>query len=432
MRELLLQWFIEIGLSDSTAGHMSTLSMIALVAVLCVVGNLLARKLLSQIVGRITKNKKYRWDDKIFANRLPHRLSHLISPLIIGFFADEFPIQRDLLNRCLSAYIIIVMLFIMDAVLSAVDDIYQEYEISKIRPIKGFLQVIKIVLLIIGGIILFATLSGQSPLVLLGGISALTAVFMLVFQNAILGFVAGIQLTSNDMVRIGDWIEMPKYDANGTVLEISLCTVKVQNFDNTITTIPANALTSDSFRNWRGMQESGGRRIMRSIHLDVNSICFCTPQMLEHFSQIESLREYLSECQTKSIFACSNQNPVPGEPFSENRLTNLGLFRMYITQYLQKHPGIHQNMPLMVRQLEPQPEGIALQIYAFANSIEWPKYESIQSEIFEHLLAIVPTFGLRVFQSPTGHDLNHSLLASPPHKENSQPCAPITAPEETS
>lgn len=396
MRGYLQNWFFfKMDLSADVSGYAANVAMVVLVALLCIAGNLLLRAMLSPLVRRITKNKKHSWEAATLKNRVPQRFSHLISPLIISLFAADLPIRSDLLQRGLAAYIIIIVLLIADALLSAADEIYLEYDISKIRPIKGFLQVTKIVLFIIGGIILLASLIGQSPLVLLGGISALTAVFMLIFQNAILGFVAGIQLTSNDMLRIGDWIEMPKYDANGTVLEISLCTVKVQNFDNSITTIPANALTNDSFRNWRGMQESGGRRIMRAVQLDMTSICFCTPELLEQLGQLEWLPdEFLQKTAAEE---------------SDGRMTNIGLFRVYLTNYLLHHPGIQPEMQVMVRQLEPLASGIPLQVYAFSRSIEWKPFEATQADIFEHILAVLPLFHLRIFQNPSGHDLTNAL-----------------------
>lgn len=407
MQGLLKNWFyFQMDFSAEAAGYAATIAVVVLVAVLCVLGSLLLRWILTPVVRHATKNTKHSWEAAIEKNRIPRRMSHLMSPLIISLFAEDLPIRSDLLQRGLAAYIILVFLLVADAILSAADDIYLEYEISKIRPIKGFLQVTKIILFIIGAIILLASLIGQSPLVLLGGISALTAVFLLIFQNAILGFVAGIQLTSNDMLRIGDWIEMPKYDANGTVLEISLCTVKVQNFDNSITTIPANALTTDSFRNWRGMQESGGRRIMRSVPIDMTSICFCTPELLTRLQE----QGLLILPQANDAKAPDKiDSPTAQEATEPERITNLTLFRLYLTQYLQHHPGIQPEMSLMVRELEPQATGIPLQLYAFSRSTDWKPYESTQSDIFEHLLAVMPQFGLRTFQNPSGHDLTTVL-----------------------
>jgi miniconductance mechanosensitive channel len=256
----------------------------------------------------------------------------------------------------------------------------------------------------IGAILVISNLMGQSPVILLSGIGALSAVVMLVFKDSILGLVAGIQLTSNDMLRVGDWIEMPKYDADGSITDISLNTVKIQNWDKTITTIPTYAMISDSFKNWRGMQNSGGRRIKRSIYIDTNSISFCTPEMIEQFEKIQYLENYILTKQ-KEINDYNVRYKIDRSSLVNGRaLTNIGVFRAYIQAYLEKHPGIHKEMTLMVRQLAPQETGLPIEIYAFTNKTEWAVYEGIQADIFDHILAIAPSFGLRIFQNPTGHD----------------------------
>jgi len=246
---------------------------------------------------------------------------------------------------------------------------------------------------------------GRSPVILLSGIGAATAVFILIFQNSILGLVASIQLTSNDMLQIGDWITMPKYEADGDVIDISLHTIKVQNFDKTIITIPTHTLISDSFKNWRGMQESGGRRIKRSIHIDLTSINFCTEEMLNRFNEIEYIREYLNNKSKEidnynSIHNINDSNPVNGR-----HLTNIGIFRVYIENYLKNHSKVHKGMTQMVRQLQPTKNGLPIEIYIFTNDIAWVNYEAVQSDIFDHILAVVPEFYLRIYQEPTGHDL---------------------------
>jgi miniconductance mechanosensitive channel len=333
-----------------------------------------------------------------------HRIAHLIPPLIIRFFAGAFPAYKGWIEKGTTVYMICVMLFVMDAFLNAVDAIYRTYEISKSKPIKGFLQVIKIVLMIIGGIIIIAVPMGEKPTVLLGGIGALTAVFTLVFKDSILGFVAGVQLTTDDMVRLGDWIEMPKYSADGVVIDLSLNTVKVENFDRTITTLPAYALISDSFKNWRGMEMAGGRRIKRSINLDISSISFCSEDMLERFKKIPYLKNYMEQKREELERYNRSQGMDMTEMINGRRLTNIGVFRIYVQSYLAHHPGIHQEMTLMVRQLASDGRGLPLEIYGFTSSTDWTKYENIQSDIFDHLLAVLPQFGLRVFQEPTGYD----------------------------
>ena len=409
MGDTIIFYLQSIGIEEEASKIISYGILVIVVIFLCLLVNFIARKFLLRFVEQIVKKNKFKWDDSILQYKVFHRIIQLANPLIISLFAGYIPKYEHLIRRGVQVYVILVVLMILDALLNAIDNIYRSFEISKTKPIKSLLQVVKIVFFIIGAIIIIATLIGESPIIILSGIGALSAVIMLVFQSSILGFVAGIQLTSNDMVRIGDWIEMSKYDANGTVVDLTLTTVKVENFDNTITTIPANAMVNDSFKNWRGMQSSGGRRIMRSIHIDLSSITICTDEMLQHFKRIEYLKDYVISKQ-KEI---EDYNRVRDIDLSEltngRRLTNIGVFRFYILNYLKNHPGIHQEMTLMVRQLAPGPEGLPLEIYAFTNTTDWVKYEGIQSDIFDHLLAVISQFGLRVFQKPAGADFQSGI-----------------------
>jgi miniconductance mechanosensitive channel len=404
MVEQIMNLLQTIGIEGEAASYMAGGALIILVIVLCIVGTFLANKMIIRLVTYYVKNNKYTWDDKMLEHKVFHRIAHLIPPLIIRFFAGAFPAYKGWIEKGTTVYMICVMLFVMDAFLNAVDAIYRTYEISKSKPIKGFLQVIKIVLMIIGGIIIIAVPMGEKPTVLLGGIGALTAVFTLVFKDSILGFVAGVQLTTDDMVRLGDWIEMPKYSADGVVIDLSLNTVKVENFDRTITTLPAYALISDSFKNWRGMEMAGGRRIKRSINLDISSISFCSEDMLERFKKIPYLKNYMEQKREELERYNRSQGMDMTEMINGRRLTNIGVFRIYVQSYLAHHPGIHQEMTLMVRQLASDGRGLPLEIYGFTSSTDWTKYENIQSDIFDHLLAVLPQFGLRVFQEPTGYD----------------------------
>jgi miniconductance mechanosensitive channel len=248
-------------------------------------------------------------------------------------------------------------------------------------------------------------LFGKNPGFFLGGLGAFTAVIMLIFKDSILGFVAGIQLTRNDMVRIGDWIEMPKYNADGDVIDVSLNTVKVQNWDKTIATIPTYVLMTDSFRNWRGMADSGGRRIKRALYIDMNSIKFCTEQMLDRFARFEFIRDYIDR-KRKEVADYNVENHVDDSQLvNGRRLTNVGTFRAYVEAYLRNHPKVHQDMTFLIRQLAPTEHGLPLEIYVFSNDQVWANYEAIQSDIFDHVLAVVPQFDLRVFQTPSGMDL---------------------------
>ena len=294
----------------------------------------------------------------------------------------------EVIQRLATTYVLIIMFFVISSVLNAIDDIYRTKPISKLRPIKGFLQVVKIIAYIVNVIIIIANLLDKSPLLLLSSIGALTAVFSFVFKDSILGFIAGIQLTSNDMLRIGDWIDMPKYGADGDVIDITLNTVKVQNFDKTIVTIPAYALISDSFKNWRGMQQFGGRRIKRSIYIDVNTICFCTPEMIEKFKKIHYLEEYISE-KEKEIEEYNIKNNIDtNQKINGRRMTNIGTFRVYLQNYINNHPGINQEKITMVRQLAPDEKGLPLEIYGFTKDTIWVNYERVQADIFDHIFAV--------------------------------------------
>lgn len=332
-------------------------------------------------------------------------MSHIAPAIIIYAFAPVFPENVEAkIYTGVTVYITLVVMFVISAFLNSVNDIYNNFEISKTRPIKGFIQIVKVFVFVIGGILIIAEIIGQNPLVLLGGLGALSAVVLLIFQDSILGLVAGIQLSSNDMVRVGDWIEMSNYGADGYVIDISLNTVKVQNFDKTITTIPTYKLVSDSLKNWRGMVETGGRRIKRSVYIDTSSITFCTDEMIDEFKKIHYLKDHIMKKQ-KEIAEYNKKNNIDASvKVNGRRLTNIGVFRAYVSNYLKNHPGINKNMIQMVRQLPPGEYGLPIEVYAFTKTTNWVEYEGIQADIFDHILAVVPEFKLKVFQNPTGYD----------------------------
>ncbi len=389
----------------------------AVILAACIVANWITKKIVLRIITLFITKNRIDWDDKLVERQVFQKLSHIVPAIIIYYGANvyaDFPVAKLLIEKAAVIYILLVVLSALNAFINALNDIYNTYEISKTRPIKGILQVIKIIIFFIGAILLIATLINQNPFILLGGLGALSAVLLLVFQNSILGLVAGIQLSANDMVRVGDWIEMPKYNADGDVIEITLTTVKVQNWDKTITMIPAAAFISDSFKNWRGMQESGGRRIKRSVYIDVTSIQFCTEEMLERFKKIHLLKDYIERKEQELEAYNREHNIDPSSKVNGRRLTNIGTYRVYIQNYLQNHPHIHKGLTTMVRQLEPGEYGLPLEIYCFTNDVRWTVYESIQSDIFDHILAVAPEFGLRVFQNPSGHDMRQ-LLGEPTH-----------------
>ncbi|MGC5776494.1 mechanosensitive ion channel family protein [Paenibacillus pabuli] len=393
------------GMSEQTIGYLANMIMVVFIAVVSILANFIAKKIVLKIIIQIINNNRYTWDKIIVEKKVFHKLSHLVPAIIIYYSAYIFPSYQALIEKAALTYMIVITITVLNALLNAFDTIYRSYEVSKIRPIKGYIQVAKIVLFIIGGIIVISSLIGQNPLIILSGLGALSAVLMLVFKDSILGLVAGVQLSSNDMVRVGDWIEMPKYNADGDVIDITLNTVKVMNFDKTITMIPSYALISDSFKNWRGMQVSGGRRIKRSVYIDTSSISFCTKEMIGEFQKIHYLSDYI-ESKLNEINEYNMEHHINTESIVNGRqLTNVGVFREYIHQYLRNHPKIHKDMTLIVRQLAPGDNGLPLEIYAFSNDITWGVYESVQADIFDHIFAVAPTFGLRAFQNPTGHDI---------------------------
>lgn len=407
---LIREFLLDYELDPTVVKYLSTIIMILFITILCIIANFITKKVIIRIITKIVKNTKFTWDNMLLERKVFRRLSHIVPAIIIHYFASTFQPYDDLIRMGANVYITIVALMVINSILNAINDIYQTYEISKTRPIKGYIQVVKIIVITLGIILVIANLMGKSPLLLLSGIGALSAVFMLVFKDSLLGLVAGIQLTSNDMVRVGDWIEMPKYGADGDIIDISLVTVKVQNFDKTITTLPSYALISDSFINWRGMQTSGGRRIKRSLFIDSTSISFCTEEMIERFKNIQYLTDYITRREHEIEEYNMKHDINRSNPVNGRALTNVGVFRAYISNYLQKHPGINQDMTLMVRQLAPTENGLPLEIYAFTNDVRWDVYETTQADIFDHLFAVAPEFGLRLFQNPSGHDFK-SIVA---------------------
>ena len=400
---LIYKKLIEFGLSPLFADYLSVALMIIFIVIICLIANFITKKIVIRFITHIVNNNKYQWDNILLEKKVFHKLSHIVPAIIIYYFAEAFTYEAFIEKGAIT-YIIIVVLSLIGSLLNAVHDIYQTFEISKVQPIKGYIQVVKIIVYVLGIILVIANLIGENPLIILSGLGALSAVLLLVFKDSLLGLVAGIQLTSNDMVRVGDWIEMPKYGADGDVIDLSLNTVKVQNFDKTITTIPSYALISDSFKNWRGMQVTGGRRIKRSIFIDTTSIAFCSEEKIKELRNIHYLTDYIDTRQQEITEYNIKHRIDTSNQVNGRALTNVGLFRMYISNYLKNHPGIHKDMTTIVRQLAPSELGLPIEIYAFSNDINWAVYESIQADIFDHLFAVASEFDLRLFQNPTGND----------------------------
>ena len=371
--------------------------------------NLIAKHLLVGTARAFAKRSSVTWDDALVTHNVFGRLVQVLPALIVFVGVPFVPGLPEgvvqLMRNVAMGYMVLMLTLALTAMLSAANTIYSESPVAKDRPLKGFVQLVQIVVWIFGGVMIIAAVLDRSPLLLLSGFGAMTAILLLVFKDTILSLVASVQLTAQDMVRVGDWIEMPQFGADGDVVDVQLHTVKVQNWDKTITTIPTHRLITDSFKNWRGMSQAGARRIKRSIFLDVSSIRFQTQDEVDHFTRFALLKDYVENKELELVaYNEALATEVDGE-VNRRRLTNAGTFRAYAYNYLKNHPKIHKGMTLIVRQLGPGPEGLPLEIYCFTNTTEWAAYEDIQSDIFDHLLAIVPEFGLRLYQKPAGSDL---------------------------
>ena len=384
-----------------------------LLLVLAYIAEKLAKWVLSKVTRRIIAVTAFTWDDVFLRANVFQRLAHIAPVLAIYFGIKLIPGLSDtfteLIQHAAVAALIVVAVVTVDAVLTAIGDMYRASPASKGLPIKGYIQAGKIVLYILGGIVALASLLGQSPLILLSGAAAFSAVLILVFRDTILSFVASSQISSYDMMRVGDWIEVPQYGADGDVVDIGLHTIKVQNWDKTIQTIPTHKFLTDSFKNWRGMSESGGRRIKRALFIDASSVRFLDDSDLKRFEKFALLKDYIED--KKQEIEEDNASREADTDLAANArlLTNIGTFREYVVRYLRSHPKVHQGMTLIVRQLDPTPEGLPLEIYAFSNDVDWVNYEGIQSDIFDHLIAVIPEFDLRLFQAPSGSDFEAAL-----------------------
>ncbi len=370
---------------------------------------LIARYLVLGLVLAVIRRTRSTWDDALAESGTFARLVALAPLLVVeqglAFVTGLSEGLATLLHRLTIALMIMVVVRGFTAATGGLNAIYNRYPRAKDRPIKGIVQVVNILAWLAATILMIAVLIDESPVLLLSGLGALTAVGMLVFRDSLLSLVAGVQITTNGLIRMDDWIEMPQFNADGFVIDIALNTVQVQNWDKTITSIPTHKFLENSFKNWRGMFESGGRRIKRSINLDLSSIRFLSDEEVDRFGDFKLLREYIAE-KKEEIAAYNREHP--GDPSlapNVRRLTNVGTYRRYVTNYVRQHPGINQEMILLIRQLQPTAEGLPLEVYLFTKDVRWVYHEGVQADIFDHLLAVVPSFGLRVFQSPSGADL---------------------------
>ena len=384
----LMIWLQQMGVVGESAQWVVRIIVILAILLIVFVFDKICRKVIIPTVQKVTAKTQVTWDDYILNEKVLDNVCHLIPPVVFYVLIPlAIPSNSGLLEfvfKVCDIYITIVVVRLVCAFITSLYTISTEHEKLKDRSLKGFYQMLKLVVICIGVIVILATLVDQSPAAILTGLGAGAAILMLVFQDTIKGLVAGIQLTVNDMLRPGDWITMPKYDADGDVIEVTLTTVKVRNWDKTITTVPPYALVNDSFQNWRGMFDIGGRRVKRSINIDMHTVRFCTDEELAYFKQ---------------------QPWMEGFEETGKQEVNLYIFRHYVEYYLRHHPKVHQELIMTVRQLQPTAQGIPIELYFFSANTAWLRYEHLQAEVFDHVLAMLHLFDLKVFQSPTGLDL---------------------------
>jgi miniconductance mechanosensitive channel len=405
------QWLAAWGLDDQLIQPTAVVATFLLLMLLVILSYWLARRLLLQAVHRLVKRSRTKWDDVLMRKRFFSYLAHLVPAVVLQTASIYFFPQKDwleiLILRVTNVYMVLMVILVFFALLSTVEHFLSRSEGLRDQPIGSYFQLSRIVLGVIGGILMLSLALDKSPLFFLSTFGAMTAIILLVFRDTILGFVASIQIAANDMVHLGDWVEMPKYGADGSVIAITLATIKVRNWDHTISNLPTYAFISDSFKNWQAMKRSGGRRIMRALYLRIGSIRLCTPEDLARYRRIQLISAYLDQ-RSQEIDQYNRERNLDQSILINGRnLTNVGIFREYATQYLRQHPGVHQraDMLLMVRQLEPTEHGLPLQVYCFTNTTVWAEYESIQSDIFDHLLTAASWFDLELFERPSSADM---------------------------
>ena len=389
--ENIIVWLQELGLSENISLLFFRLGVILVIFLAIFIIDRICRKIITPAVHKISSRTETKWDDYLLSDSVLNDLCRLIAPLVVYILIPLALPHGDILDflmKLCRIYIIAVIMKFLCSVISSLYSMASEHDELKNHSMKGFYQMLKLAVICIGSILVISTLIDKSPIVLLTGLGAGTAILMLVFQDTIKGFVAGVQLIANDMLRPGDWITMPKYGADGDVMEVTLTTVKVRNWDKTIVTVPPYALVNDSFQNWRGMFDMGGRRIKRSINIDMNTVRFCTEEEMQSYRK---------------------QPWMEGFEATGNEEVNLYIFRHYLEYYLRHHPKVNQDLIMTVRQLQPTPQGMPVELYFFSADTSWLKYEHLQAEVFDHVLATLHTFGLKAFQSPSGMDFHNTI-----------------------
>lgn len=389
--------------------HTTSLAIVfAIILLTAVVVHFILHRLVLRAFEKRARASQHLWLQIITQNKLFHRLAFTLQGIIVNIQATLW-LQKgseaaEILSTCARLWVMIYAMLAFFSLLDVIFNLSQKLAAASQLPLKGIFQGVKLIVAILVGILVISLLIGQSPAILISGLGAMAAVLMLVFKDPILGLVAGIQLSANDMLKLGDWLEMPKYGADGAVTDIGLTTVKVRNWDNTITTIPTWSMVSDSFKNWSGMSASGGRRIKRSISIDTTSIHFLDEEEQQKLVQARLLKPYMA-ARGEEIAQWNQQQEADPSCLNHRKMTNVGTFRAYLNEYLRNHPRIRQDMTLMVRQLAPDNQGLPIEIYAFTSTVIWLEYEDIQADIFDHIFAVVGEFGLRIHQAPTGNDV---------------------------
>ncbi|WP_068546274.1 mechanosensitive ion channel family protein [Thalassotalea crassostreae] len=415
MTEFIKQWLAKIPATEPYIEPLTSAIGLSILLTLCWLSFYVARNQVLHFVHKIVTRSSNQIDDLLVSHKVFVRIAWLVPAILLlallPLFVGDSPLLIIGITVFAKVAIAIQVARSLSALLNVTNSMFQESSKERYLPLNATIQLLKLAIYMVAIILAISIVIDRSPIYLLSGLGALTAVLLLVFQDTIKGLVASIQISANKMVAPGDWIEMPQYGADGDVQEIALNTVKVQNWDNTVTTIPTYALISESFKNWRGMSTSGGRRIKRSINIDLNSIHFCSDALLEKLAEIELLKNYLSDKNDELKQFNQDKGSDNQENPNSRRLTNIGTFRAYMFAYLQNHNNVHPNMTCMVRQLKPGENGVPLELYFFSNDIVWANYEAIQADIFDHLFAIAPLFELRIFQNVTGYDWQERLTA---------------------
>ncbi len=379
------------------------------VLILALIVYFVFKRIILKILEHISKRTKTQWDDFIVKRKVFNKFAFILPFVFFYIFSNLFPSIQELVQRLSLSLIVLFFISAISAFLNAVNDIYMTVKSKQAKPIKGYLQIVSIFFYIIGFIIIFGIVFDKSPWILVSGLGAMTAVLLLIFKDTILSFVASLQISFNNLISIGDWLSVPQFGADGTVIDVALHSIKIQNWDKTITTVPTHKLIDGSFKNWRGMENSGGRRIKRAVYIDIASIRFCDEEMLRKFEKYRFLTEYLKSKMNEIAKYNKDKKIDISELINGRRLTNIGTFRAYLSAFLKDHPQVRKDMTFLIRQLPPAETGLPIEIYVFSNDIEWANYEAIQADIFDHILAAVPEFDLRVFQNPTGYDFKRGF-----------------------